>query len=176
MPVGRNKAFLCLSFASHEGRRWVGVNRHILALSCRGQADKALILYCQAVLLPFFKQFDLYLTLSYSVCCCTILMTIITPYIIAVNPSRFVCPYFYQLLISCNSFLFGFFIILEAGERCGSTPVQFLHCSLPLHLTSARTCGAVIFIVHFKEDKYNMDLSILSTVISSMFVCLSVPC
>lgn len=54
MPEGRNQAFLCLSFASHEGRRWVRVNGHILALRCRGQADTALILYCQAVLLTFF--------------------------------------------------------------------------------------------------------------------------
>lgn len=84
------------------------------------------------------------------------------------EPWSFCLPLFLPALDS--SFLFVFFI-LEAGERCGSTPVQFLHCSLPLPLTSARTCGAVIFIVHFKENKHNMDLSILLTVISRMFVC-----
>lgn len=43
---------------------------------------------------------------------------------------------------------------LEAGERCCSTPVQFLHCSLPLTGLSPQQGPAVqlIFIVHFKED------------------------
>lgn len=41
------------SFASHEGRKWVRVNRHIPALSCGGQAVQALS--------SITKQFIIYL-------------------------------------------------------------------------------------------------------------------
>lgn len=184
----------CASFASHEGRRWVRVDGHIMALCCRGQADKALILYCQAVLLTFLKTklFDLFnivifsLLLYYSYGC-------YYSHIIAVKPGRFVSfCHFYQLLISCTSGFFSFFfylfftfIILEAGERSCSTPVQFLHSSLPSTGLSPqpRPAGAVICIAHFKGDKHNTDLRILSQLISCVFfsyflgspVCLSVP-
>lgn len=182
MPVGGNQAFLCLSFASHEGRRWVRVNGHILALCCRGQADKTLILYCQAVLLTFFKQyFDLNLTLSYSVCCCTIPMTIITPHIIAVIGPQF-CSHCRQMFsfISANVYLVFLNIILEAGDTCCFTPVHFLHCSLPSTGLSPQQGPAVqLFLLFISKRKTNCGPLYSFNSNNSMFldnpVCLSVP-
>jgi len=162
MPVGGNQAFLCLSFASHEGRRWVRVNGHILALCCRGRADKTLILYCQAVLLTFFKQyFDLNLTLSYSVCCCTIPMAIITLHIIAVIGPQFY-SHCWQMFPSflptftCVFLFFFLYIILEAGDTCCFTPVQFLHCSLPSTGLSPQQGAAVqLFLLFISKRKTN---------------------
>lgn len=120
MPVGGNRAFLCLSFAGHEGRRRVRVNGHILALSHRGQADEAFILYCQAVL-TFFFLFDLYLTLSYSVCCCTIPMVIfmIITHIIAVNPDPYFCSHCWQMFpfIFASCFLKSFWRQVREAAR-----------------------------------------------------------
>lgn len=125
MPEGRNQAFLCLSFASHEGRRKVRVNGHILALTRRGWADTALILYCQAVLLTFFNivifslllyysdgyYYDNYYYFSYH---CS-------------EPWSFCFLNFYQLLICCTSFFVFFYKYNFGGRRA-----MLLHtCAVP---------------------------------------------
>ena len=167
MPEGRNQAFLCLSFASHEGRRRVRVNGHILALSRRGQAQTALILYCQAVLLTFFNIVIFSLLLYYSDGYYYYYYYYYDNYYYfsyhCSEPRSFCFLHFYQLLICCSSFFYKY-IILEAGERHCSTPVQFLHCSLPLTGLSPQQGPAVQFIfTHFKKEdrKHDMDLYIL---------------
>ena len=140
MPVGGNQAFLCLSFASHEGRRWVRVYGHILALYCTGQADKTVILYSQAVLLTFFKQyFDLNLTLSYSVCCCTVPMAIITPHIIAViGPYIYIYIYikykFWRQVTHAASHLYSSSIVVFprlASHLSKDLRCSYFYCSFP---------------------------------------------
>lgn len=145
MPEGRSQAFLCLSFVSHEGRRWVGVNGHILALCFRGPAMEAFILYCQAVLLTFLKIY-LYLTLFYPfVVVLFWWLLLFLFYITTVDPCLFCSFQSYHLLICCTRLLF-FYIswwqLRDAGAR--------LLSSLDWPIT-LRTCGGVIFIVHFKD-------------------------
>lgn len=192
MPVGRNQAFLCLSFASHEGRRWVRVNGHILALSYRGQADKALILYCQAVLLTFFKiiwfvfnivifSWLLYYSYGYyyyySSYYCSEPQSLVLFSLLA--DVTFISASCWFLVL----FVGFFFIILATGERCCSTPVQFLHCSLPLTGLSPQQGSAVqLFLSFISKRRTNTTWTFLYSFNNNkpyMFldnpVCLSVP-
>lgn len=85
---------------------------------------EALILYCQAVLLTFYKNY-LYLTLFYPfVVVLFRWLLLFLFYITAVDPCPFCSFQSYHLLICCTCLLF-FKISLVAVERCWCTLVVF---------------------------------------------------
>lgn len=153
MPVGRNRAFLCLSFASHEGRRRVRVKGHILALTCRGQADEALILYCQAVLLTFLNHL-IYIWHCHIQFVVVLFLWLLLLLLISLQWTLALCLvliasrcllHFCRLLISCT-FLY---LILEAGEMllhtCTAPPFVVFPWLEP-HLSKDLPCSWLLLI------------------------------